>query len=370
MTCEPEPDVGRLAEDLLCRHPAPYALALRVGTCTLQVTTNSPVLHARLQAYFRNFLDSGAGASDFHVVALQAPEPDFAARYLEWPRDPGKTGRKDTYRDLPGGRLVRKVRTGMQFILRPDQAIAVGACEQNLNQVINLINSQYLSWMVCRGYLVCHAAAVIAGRAGLGLSGVSGAGKSTLALRLVSRGLSYVSNDRLLVGRDDGGLCMAGVPKMPRINPGTILGNRDLWPLLSDARRAELLAMPQHALWDIEDKYDADIEQLYGQGRVLAGGPLRAFAVLCWDPAVDAPPEVWRGRLRQRPDLLPAITKHPGVFHTDARRGQSPPPTGPPEPAPYLELMGDLTVLAFSGGVDFAYAADACQALLAEGHDD
>lgn len=365
------PDILGLAAELQRQHPITGELRLRLGHCVIEVTTNQSALHRQLRHYFRHYLDrvEPSATPDFRISALDMPEPNLGVEYSDWPRDAGKQGRKDTYCDLPEGRLVRKFRTGMQFILLADRALAVGPCLANSNQVINLVNSQYQSWMVRRGYLVCHSAAVLRGHGaegGLGMSGFSGAGKSTLALRLISRGLDFVSNDRLLVGRENGGaLHMAGVPKMPRINPGTILGNEDLWPILSPERLDAVRAMPTHELWDLEEKYDADIEQLFGTGRVRSAGRLDGFVVLSWNPRQQAPMELWRGPLRERPDLLPAIMKHPGVFHTDPEHGALPAPTTGPEPAPYLDVMGDMPVLAFSGGVDFEAAADECQAYLA-----
>ena len=367
---EPRLDLRARAAALQAEYPVTHRLDLQVGPCAIRVSTNSAQLDTHLRHYFRHYFHREVGQSDpqtsFHIVALECPEPDFGVSFKDWPRDIGKQGRKDTYLDLPSGRLVRKVRTGMQFLLLSDQAVAVGPCLKNQNQVINLVNSQYLSWMVRRGYLVCHSAAVIHRRVGLAMSGVSGAGKSTLALNLLSRGYQFVSNDRLLVGRDRGGFQMSGVPKMPRINPGTILGNRDLWPILTLERLRAVEAMPKQTLWELEEKYDADIEALYGADRVRSHGTLHGFVVLTWSPKSPEPMRLWRGTLRQRPELLLAISKHPGVFHTDPQRGALPPPAGPPAAGPYMELMGDMPLLCFSGGVDFDAAAEACEQFVQE----
>lgn len=358
-------DIKATGARLLEETPAPLSMQLRVGRSAITLRTNSPELLEALQDYFRHLLVE-RDEPHFELIALERSEPDLGLHFVDWPRDEGKEGRKDSYVDIPGGRVVRKVRTGMQFLLEADRAVAVGACHKNANQIINLVNSQYLSRLVRSGYLVCHSAAVMKGSAGLGLSGVSGAGKSTLALRLISRGLTYVSNDRLLVRKESDCIHMAGVPKMPRINPGTILGNPDLWPILGEDRLKEVQAMPRQELWELEEKYDADIERLYGPNRIAMDGVLNAFVVLTWSPKTDAPMEVFRGKLSDRPDLMPAITKHAGVFHSDPERGAVPPPMGPPDATPYLEQMGDLPLLCFSGGVDFEAGADACEALLDE----
>jgi len=36
--------------------------------------------------------------------------------------------------------VVRKVRTGMQFLLGSDVTLAVGECTKNANQIINIVN--------------------------------------------------------------------------------------------------------------------------------------------------------------------------------------------------------------------------------------
>lgn len=357
-------DLVATAAELCERYPTSHSLHFAVGDCRIQLDTNSAALKDTLTDYFRHVI-AEPGTADFRLVALEAPEPDFGVDLADWPRDPGKVGKKEAFADLPGGRLIHKVRTGMQFLLLSDRVVAVGACVDNANQVINLVNSQYLSWLVRRGYLVCHAAGVLDGKRGLGLAGVSGAGKSTLALSLLADGLNYVSNDRLLVGAVDGQLQMEGVPKMPRINPGTIMGNERLWPILSDQRLSAVRDMARDELWELEEKYDADVDRLFGSGTTVHGGPIDAFAVLTWSHKNSGPMQTWEGPLRERPHLLDAIVKHPGIFHTvPGKSGATPPPVGPPDPAPYLEVMGDLPTIELSGGVDFAGAAAYCRRVL------
>lgn len=357
-------ELESVANELCASTPHAERLYFRLGDCTVLLETNEPQLTRDLRDYFRHVIVE-SGEPDFRLIALELPEPAFPVALADWPRDPGKTGQKETFADLPGGRLIRKVRTGMQFLLLADRVVAVGPCLKNENQIINLVNSQYLSWLVRRGALVCHAAGVMHGGRGLGLAGISGAGKSTLALELLNDGLKYVSNDRLLVGKDDGHLRMDGVPKMPRINPGTILGNPKLWPILSEERLAKIKAMPREELWVLEEKYDADVDRLFGEGTTVHGGPLDAFVVLTWSHRNAGPMEVWRGTFKERPQLLDAVVKHPGIFHTvPGQAGATPPPSGPPERAPYLAMMGDLPVINLTGGVDFRAAAALCRSLL------
>jgi len=360
-------DLGELARELRARFTVIGQLSLSVGGCAIVVDSNSAALLEVLRDYFRAYgvrpTLPGGGKPDIHITALDADEPELGLSFSDWPRDAGKSGRKDTYVDIPGGRVVRKVRTGMQFLIGEDTQlrIAIGRALKNVNQIINLVNSQYMAWLLARGHLMCHAAGVERQGAGLGMAGISGAGKSTLALHLISSGMNFVSNDRLLLGRRDGILEMRGVPKMPRINPGTILANEDLRPIIDEEKRSVLQELSPEALWELEEKYDADIERVYGDGRVTEVCPIEAFVVLTWSFKNAQPTRLVRSTLAERTDLLPAIMKHPGPF---VLHGEAWGTTNQVDRAPYLALMGELPVLEFSGGVDFELAVAECRGLL------
>ena len=47
---------------------------------------------------------------------------------------------------------------------------------------------------------------------------------------------------------------MSGIPKLPRINPGTALNNPSLRSILSPERRAELEGVDAGELWSLEEK--------------------------------------------------------------------------------------------------------------------
>ena len=58
----------------------------------------------------------------------------------------------------------------------------------------------------------------------LGIAGFSGGGKSTLMLQLLDNDeVSYLTNDRLFIHAGSGQIMARGIPKLPRINPGTIV---------------------------------------------------------------------------------------------------------------------------------------------------
>lgn len=334
--------------------------SLDIAGCRVLVRSNSAAAIAVLADYFRAYRVDGVDSPHFVCAMVQRNPLQLDMDWGDWPREAGKSGLKERITDVEDGRLIWKVRTGMMFLLRPALAMAVGPCEDNLNQVINLVNNQYISWVMTHDWQLCHAAGIGLAGAGLGLAGTSGAGKSTLALRLLERGADFVSNDRLLVSGSGSAVRMRGIPKQPRVNPGTLLSLPSLDGILGSARAAELRALPQAELWDLEEKYDVDVERVYGEGRQAAELPLRAFCVLTWSFRNEGPCVIERTTLRERPELIEPIMKHPGPFFHTGERYDTRGSACALEPKPYLSVLGDTPLLAISGGVDFPRAVEAC----------
>jgi HprK-related kinase B len=357
--------LDRLMHAIAEHHPMRARTDLALGELGVLVESNNEALCQSISDYFRSYR-TRPHATDLRIVAIEAKEPELNIFFRDWERDPGKTGRKEEFADIEGGRVVRKVRTGMQFLIGPDVTLAVGACLRNQNQIINLVNTRYISERLREGFVLCHAAGVARGGRGIGLCGVSGAGKSTLALQLISRGAAFVSNDRLLVRKQSDAFAMAGVPKLPRVNPGTIVSNPDLHVLLGEERRAELLRMPLKDLWQLEEKYDVDIERIYGADRMRLSAQLRALVVLTWSPGQGGEVSVRRAKLGDRPDLVPLLAKHPGPFHRDEVPGMAGSSSVHAlDPKPYLDQLGELPVVELSGTANFPRAAELCEELLA-----
>ena len=358
-----KPTLAELAGPLLEAMPAREIVALDLGDCRIEIATNHPPLAERLRHYFRHVTVDRGAAADIRVVALECPAPDFGLAFTDWPRDPGKVGRKDAFADVGGGRVCHKVRTGMQFLFGGGLRLAVGPCLENDNQVINFVNAQYSSWLLDRGWSLCHAAGVVSRGRGLAVAGLSGGGKSTLSLHLMSHGFSFTSNDRLLIRRDGDGTRMAGIPKLPRINPGTALHNPDLEPVLPGQRRRELETLDEDDLWELEEKYDVDITALFGADRFATVGPLDVFVVLAWSRESDQPTRLQRVEPAARPDLLRAVMKSPGPFYLPA--GDAPPPAPlAVDPRAYLANLTGVAVYEATGKVDFGAAVEACQEIL------
>lgn len=333
------------------------SLLLALDGQLLAVRSNSEELLKRLSGYFAHILVE-SGEPDITVLAVERHAPQLDFPYEDWPREPGKRGRKDACQDLPGARVIYKVRTGMTFLQSDSVRIAAGPCVENDNQVINFINNQYMTWLQRNGWLNCHAAALSINGEGLAMAGFSGGGKSTLMLHMLEHpDTAFASNDRLFIRQSAEGVnaeveCV-GIPKLPRINPGTILNNPRLAPMLSAAEQEKLRAMPRAELWDLEQKYDADIETLYGTGRIESSRcPLRGFMVLNWDRDSNDALNVERVDLSQRKDLLAAIMKSPGPFYQNAE-GRFHQGRAPFDEAAYLAVLENVPVYEARGGVDF-----------------
>ena len=373
------PSIGALSRELARKYPAREELRLEFGGCVIQVQSNSAPLLGALRDYFGDLIlqsapsdtatsASSAPAADVVIQAFEAPPPDFGHLFRDWPREAGKAGQKEQFFDLEDGRVVFKVRTRMQFLIGRDQLVAVGPCLANSNQIINFVNSQCISQRLHEGWSLCHAAGVAlpgpGGARGIGIAARAGAGKSTLALHLLSSGLSFVSNDRLLIKDGARGAELAGIPKMPRVNPGTLLNNPDLQGILPVERQRELEHLPREQIWNLEEKYDVLVDQVYGKGRTVYRAALAGLVILNWSWSDSSVPTRFEAvDLAGRRDLLELVMKSPGVFHRD-RGGRSAAETTRPEPAAYLEAVRHARVWEATGRPQFELGVSFCRRLL------
>ena len=334
-------------------------LSLAIGDCTLQVRSNSAAVIAGLRQYFSH-VPAGSSQPDMEVIAIEREAPDTGIDFVDWQREPGKAGRKDSCFDMPGGRVVRKVRTGMVFLQSETLRIAAGPCLEFDNQVINFINAQYMNWLQHRGWLICHSAGLVYRGSGFGIAGFSGGGKSTLMLHLLDHDeVCYLTNDRLFVRKEAGQTRAVGIPKLPRVNPGTIVHNARLQGLIPADRRVALLAMPAAELWHLEDKYDVHMDAVYGPGRVVPEAPLGGYLVLNWHRDSDMPLRVEPVTLDNRRDLLAAIMKSPGPFY-QYPDGSFHRDDAEFDEQAYLDALQGVAVHEVSGRIDFDALARIC----------
>ena len=327
---------------------------LQLQECRIRVRSNSTALLTTLGEYFHHVVVTPEGEAAMEVTAIDSEPPELGQSYRDWQREPGKAGRKDAIIDLADGRLVQKVRTGMQFLQADPWRIAVGAVNQYPNQVINFINAQYMNWLQHRQWLICHASGLEHLGNGIAIAGFSGGGKSTLMLQLLeSDSARYMTNDRLFLKRDGDQVRMCGIPKLPRINPGTIVGNPRLHPLLDEGYRDELQRLPKEELWDLEEKYDVDISATYGEGRIIDDSILATVILLAWGRDSKEPTQVERVDINQRQELLQAIMKSPGPFYHHLN-GTFWHDNEQIDSDIYLKMLDGIEVYEVKGGIDFS----------------
>lgn len=262
-----------------------HALALRIGDVPIGLYAGAAQIAARLRDYFAPYL-TAAVPRDAPAVHLVLAEPVYdAARLRDVPRRMREQGVKEAFYDGDGVRVVVKRRTGVAIYVAEPEHYVAGDLTRNFNQVVNLIMTVYAKSMLRRGYIMLHASAIMGAYDGVAFASASGFGKSTVALALVERHQHLVTNDRLFArAAGDGTVEMVGVPKKPRVNPGTLLRIQSLTPLVSDEERARYGSMRPEELWAIERKHDVDVEALYGPGTMRLSGRLRAVFLLRWSP--------------------------------------------------------------------------------------
>ncbi|HYQ71512.1 MAG TPA: HprK-related kinase B, partial [Gammaproteobacteria bacterium] len=69
-------------------------LSLAIGECTLQLRSNSAAVIDGLRQYFSH-VPAGHAEPDMEVIAIEREAPDTGIDFVDWRREPGKTGRKD-----------------------------------------------------------------------------------------------------------------------------------------------------------------------------------------------------------------------------------------------------------------------------------
>ncbi|MCO6438658.1 MAG: HprK-related kinase B [Phycisphaerae bacterium] len=355
--------IAALEKSLLAGQVCGTSLRLKFEDFSIAVRTNSGQLRNELVHYYRPFVQQGEPFTeqrpDDSVSVVDGDAPVVGIPLQDVPLDPGKTRRKEAVADLADGRVVLKVRTGMLFLMGPSSAVAVGPALRNTNQIINFIDSRYLRWRLDRGGVLLHAAGVRGPGGGVVIAGLSNRGKSTLALRLVGAGLDFISNDRVVAQKSSDGLIMYGLPKQPRVNPGTIVTNPILRSLIPESRRNALSELSPDELWRLEDKYDVDIEACFGEGKRVLSSPLRCVVVLSWKRG-EGPPRLNRVNLASRSDLLAALMKSVGVMvggsiNPDVRR---------PRPQAYLAALDGCPAYELGGGADFDWACENVMSLM------
>lgn len=336
------------------------SLFLALADQVFEIQTNSAPLLKELEHYFKAVV-TDVQVADCKIQAIESDEFLTTEQdWINWPRPASKAGRKDALLESPLGRLVYKVKTGMLLWQHHKTPLAIGPVEANPNQVINFVLTQSLNHHLRNDWILGHCAALEIQGKGIALAGLSGGGKSTLMLHLMEQGEHFISNDRLVLKKMGNQVTMRGIPKHPRINPGTIVHNPRLHGLISEQQKQDFLAMPQEELRQLEYKFDADVNQIYGNNCYKSEAQLSAFIILNWQVNSEQPTALRLTTLAHSPELLAAIIKSPGPFYADAngkflsleqaleenRATES-----------YFQQLGDVPCWELTGKIDFQAAS-------------
>ncbi|MBR7888221.1 HprK-related kinase B [Marinomonas sp. A79] len=327
---------------------------LTFADVSVTVHSNEGILLAGIADYYRSYLKSTTTPST--SLTLYVIEQDAVGDELDWlevPREAGKTGRKEGYLDVEGGRWIKKFKTGMAFLQRPDQAVAVGPCTANVAQIVNFINNQFLNHYLRQGFTLGHASGFSVNGEVTAIAAGSGGGKSTLMLRcLENPKRDFLTNDRILLKKAPVGTNTIGLAKLPRVNPGTLLHAERLRHILPEARQAALREMPQGELWSLEEKYDVQIEDEYGADRVCLAGNLSRLIMLDWSLNSPEPTCLERVDLATQPDVIEGLRKRPGPFYQN-NEGVFADLNAIDSVAHYVDELANVAVYRLTGKIDF-----------------
>jgi HprK-related kinase B len=352
---------------------------LNINGFIVGLYSNSEELLNLYRHYFKAVIDQlHPTETDIDILAIERPQVELAVDFHDWLREEPNKARKDAIYDLSAdqdnasgnARLLKKVRTGMVFLQSQSHLIAAGECLKNANQVINFINNQYLNYalnqqnVLRQPSVLCHAAGLTYQDQALGMAAFSGGGKSTLMLHMLSQeGCRFLSNDRVILQRqsppDEAQILATGIPKLPRVNPGTILNNPKLAHMIGEEKRRALLALPRQELWDLEDKYDVMIEDCYGPDKIQYQSAINNFLILNWSHNSTDEVSIEPVNLEQRQDLLAPIMKSPGPFYqyADGSLFQHLTPLNESE---YLDIFENINTYEVCGQIDFDRLSRVC----------
>ncbi len=333
----------REAEFLTESRPlAAYERNFRIAGTPVSIAVNHPTLAARVERYFSPFADEPADDA-IRVVGLhdlEAPLDRDRLRQLQ--HHSGSP--KEAYYDVDDLRVVLKTRTGVVHYLKDREFHAIGDLIRFPRQLLNLVSAAYAYSLRQEGYLALHAAGVSSNGTGIAFAANSGSGKSSVALRLLEAGNDFVSNDRIYLKRDGDAVVMAGVPKWPRVNPGTLLSMESLRGLMAEEKRKLYSRMPPEELWHVEDKHDVRVDSVFGTGRIALRSRLWELYVLNWRRQ-SGPMSVTEVSPGDLPALVMPVTKT-SVY--------DPPWTAAPTDEELHEALGPVHVFSVRDGLDIS----------------
>lgn len=330
------------------------------GGFVVQVQANDYRIISALDDYFEKFIHEFP--VQIHAVVNAYEDEAEKIEILMQTRqpEPGKTNLKEMYTCEEGALMIHKIKTGVNFLIHDVQRIAHGPLLNNINQLVNFINNIKMDDLLQKAEgQIFHAAGVSKNFVGMGLAGQSGRGKSTLCLKLLGGGIDFVSNDRLVVDQEDGYLMMNGIPKYPRVNPGTVLHQPNIQSIMTGEEIETYSAMSKEELWPIEKKYDVKIEKYFDACEFKFDAEMKYFVFINWDPSSDAEMSLQEINIANRKELLPHVMKSPGLMLPKSKSRLE-----PLSEKAYVDLLSHCTLMEISGGVDFEKARQDLLSLL------
>jgi len=329
------------------------SLDLSFGAFLVHFHTNSEKLLNKIKTYYKSYQASDSTVlAEVDVYAIQQACAGESEEWTDVVREKGKVGGKEAFIEVSYGRWIRKVRTGMLMLQRVVNPVVVGPCEDQIAQVVNFINNQFINYYLRDGYILGHASAFVNQGKATVIAASSGGGKSSLMLRFLEMDKNvFLSNDRVMMKRKGNGVHVVGVAKMPRVNPGTLINSDRLRHLLADEYQKSLLEMPTYELWELEDKYDVQIDDEYGVGRVILDAELTHVLLLDWSLDETNDVSISPIDIASHPESLAGLQKRQGPFYQDAD-GLFPGEGSIAPLSDYVDLLSDVAVLSVQGKVD------------------
>ena len=135
--------LDRLMHAVAEHHRLRASLGFALNEHRVCVASNSEELIRRMREHFGEAISS-AQAYDLMFVAIEGKEPELGLPFRTQRVEPRPDSRSDLHRhshsdevaDIDGGRVVREADTGLQFLLGSDMTLAVGACLEHRQQII------------------------------------------------------------------------------------------------------------------------------------------------------------------------------------------------------------------------------------------
>ncbi|MFO7993919.1 MAG: HprK-related kinase B [Marinobacter sp.] len=342
------------------RSDCSFELRLGFDSFDFRLLSDNPQILDTLNDYYSGLASGPAGARPANLTVYLLSRPIDTSNTCWTPVERAKVshlGLKEACMDVPDGRWIHKVRTGMVMLQSLKAPAVFGNLQANSSQVINFINNQFLNHHQRLDYLLGHASAFTFNGATTAIAASSGGGKSTLMLKaLESDGTCFLSNDRILFRPVEDQVHVLGVAKHPRVNPGTLLHSERLCPILPESERHRFATMPPAELWNVEQKYDVRIDQMYGPDKVELSGQLCNLVLLDWSLNVPEPTQLSRVDIKAKPEALDGLRKSPGPFF-QAVDGSFP-GEKTASAAIYAEHLTGVQVWRLSGRVDFDRAIE------------